>query len=172
MTQTLPDPITVAMTTPPFLGAVSYDWPYNGLVGDDVNVATANATGDYAPKNQGQKSNMLGAENPLAIDITTPRGWIDPLEAYGQAPLPTLTSLNPASIAAVHEDTSVALIGTNFMPSSQIIMNGNVERTTFISATELRTIVKATSFIEAGSVPVQVSNDGRLSAIVNLTITA
>src|SRR5688572_10198114 len=98
---------------PAYLGNVSYVWPYNGLSGDDVNVATANATGPYEPKNQGNKSNMMGAANVLAVDITTPRGWIDPLEPYAQAPLPTLTSLDPPSLAAIHPDTPIALIGTN-----------------------------------------------------------
>ena len=156
--------------TPAYLGDVSYSWPYNGIEGDDVNVATANATGAYEPKNQGNKANMVG--NTLAVDITTPRGWVDPLEPYGPPATPTLASLNPPSLAAVHPDTSVALIGTNFMASSQIIMNGNPERTTFISPTELRTIVKATSFTAPGNVPVQVNNAGKLSAVVNLVITA
>ncbi len=115
---------------------------------------------------------MLGAANTLAVDITTPRGWIDPQEPYGQPPLPTLTSLNPASLAAVHLDTPVSPIGTNFMPSSMIIMNGNPERTTFISSTELRTIVLASSFTAPATIPVQVNNAGRLSGTVNLVITA
>ena len=50
-------------SAPAYVAAVSYAWPYNGISGDDVNVATANATGAYEPKNQGNKSNMLGAQH-------------------------------------------------------------------------------------------------------------
>jgi len=169
---TNPVPPPAGTLVPPYLGDVSYNWPYNGLQGNDVNVATANATGPYEPKNQGNKANMLGDANRLAVDITTPSGWIDPLEPYGAAPLPTLTSLVPPTrVAAPTADLSLVLNGTNFMPSSQIEMAGHIERTTYISPTELRTIVKGTSFGGAGNIAVRVFNDNRPSAVVNFVIT-
>jgi len=158
--------------TPAYLGDVSYSWPYNGIEGDDVNVATANATGAYEPKNQGNKANMVG--NTLAVDITTPRGWVDPLEPYGPPATPTLASLNPTSrVVAPTADLSLTLTGTNFMPSSQIKFAGNFERTTYVSPTELKTLIRGTMFTGVDpAIPVQVVNGGIASNIVNFAITA
>jgi hypothetical protein len=173
MGQTYPLPITRAMVTPAYLGDVTYNWPYNGLYGNDVNVATANATGPYEPKNQGNKANMLGDANRLAVDITTPSGWIDPKEGYGPAPTPTLTGLIPSSrVVAPTDDLSVELIGSNFMPSSQIEVAGHIERTTYVSPSVLKTLFRGTVFTGPGVLPVRVFNDDKASGVQNFTITA
>ena len=174
MPQSYPLPLPPEDYIPQYLGSVTYNWPYNGLVGDpelpgnDVNVATANATGSYEPKNQGNKASMLGL--PLAADITTPSGWIDPKEPYGPPATPTLTSFDPPTLASpVTEDVQLKLIGTNFMASSQIEWSGVSDRTTFVSPTELRTIIRAGH--GAGVIPVRVINPGRPSNTLNFTIT-
>ena len=160
--------------TPAYVPVVSYSWPYNGLSGDDVNVATANATGPYEPKNQGNKSNMLGAQNPLAVDITTPRGWIDPAEPYAPPATPTLASINPTSrVVAPTTDLVMTLTGTNFMPSSQITIAGKPERTTYVSPTQLTTIIRGTVFTGVDpAIPVRVFNADKGSGTVNFAITA
>lgn len=171
---TNPVPPPAGTLVPPYLGSVSYNWPYNGLPGNDVNVATANATGAYEPKNQGNKANMLGDANRLAVDVTTPSGWIDPAEPYGVAPTPTLGSLVPPSrVVAPTADLSLVINGTNFMPSSQILFAGHYERVTYISPTELRTLIRGTMFTGVDpAIPVQVINGGVASNTVNFAITA
>lgn len=179
MGQTYPLPLPPAI--PVYLGDVTYNWPYNGIgpsapggtqPGADVNLFTANATGPYEPRNQGNKANMVGGM--LAVDITTPAGWIDPLEPYGQPPLPTLTGINPTSrVVAPTDDITMVLTGTNFMPSSQVYIAGNPERTTYVSPTELRTIIRGTVFTGVDpAIPVLVSNAGRQSGSQNFAITA
>jgi hypothetical protein len=165
-------PLRVPSTTPEYLGDVTYNWPYNGLVGNDVNVATANATGYYEPKNQGNKANMLGDANRLAVDITTPSGWIDPKEPYGPAPVPTLTGLVPDSrVVAPTDDLSLVIIGTNFMPSSEIWFANHFERVTYVSPVQLQTLLRGTVFTGPGVVTVAVINDGIPSNTQNFTFT-
>ena len=174
MGQTFPPPVNSADVTPAYLGNVTYNWPYNGLVGDDVNVATANATGPYEPKNQGNKANILGAQNVLAVDITEPRGWIGPKEPYGPPATPTLTALNPTSrVVAPTNDLTLVLTGTNFMASSQVEFAGNIERCTFVSPTELRTLIRGTMFTGPDpAIPVRVINGGVASGVRTFAITA
>lgn len=175
MTQSLPLPLPPASYIPAYLGDVTYDWPYNGVPstgqpGNDVNVATANATGYYEPKNQGNKASMLGLR--LAVDLTTPSGWVDPQEPYGPAPTPVLDSLDPPSVAIpVTEDFVLHFHGSNFMPSSQIEWNGVPDRTTFVSETEVTTIVRASGW-GPGVVPVAVWNANKRSALAPFTFTA
>jgi hypothetical protein len=172
MGQSFPPPVSSADITPEYLGNVTYNWPYNGLVGNDVNVATANATGPYEPKNQGNKANIMGNQNRLAVDITTPSGWIDPREPYGPAAVPTLTGLVPDNrVVAPTDDLSVVLVGTNFMPSSQIEVAGQIERTTYVSPVQLQTLFRGTVFTGPGVLPVRVFNDDRPSNSRDFTIT-
>lgn len=166
---TLPD--VQSGEAPEYLGDVTYNWPYNGSFGDDVNMATANATGYYEPKNQGNKASIMGL--PLAVDITTPRGWIDPLEPYAPPPTPTLTSLDPASIALPQtNDVLLHIHGTNFMPSSQLLWNGGPDRATFISPTELTTIIRGGPATTPYSAEVKVLNAGVASNALTLEFTA
>lgn len=178
MTQSYPMPLPPAAYVPAYLGNVTYDWPYNGIPatgepGNDVNVATANATGYYEPKNQGNKANILGDANRLAVDITTPSGWIDPLEPYAAAPTPTLTGLIPNTrVVAPTDDLSVELIGSNFMPSSQIEIAGHIERTTYVSQGVLKTLFRGTVFTGPDVLPVRVFNADKPSNVQNFNITA
>jgi hypothetical protein len=178
MGQTYPKPLPPEAYLPAYVPVVSYNWPYNGepwtgRPGNDVNVATANATGPYEPKNQGNKANMLGDANRLAVDITTPSGWIGPGEGYKPPPTPTLTALVPDTrVIAPTDDLSVQLIGTNFMPSSQIFFAGHFERTTYVSPTELRTLIRGDVFTGPDVVAVGVINDNIPSNALNFAFTA
>lgn len=155
-----------------YLGSVTFDWPFNGLEGDDVNVATANATGPFEPRNQGNRANMMG--ETLAIDVTTTRGWIDPLEPYGPPPTPVLASLDPPSrVVAPTDDLVLRIIGTGFLGISRIEFAGNIERTTFVSPTELTTIIRGDLFTGADpAIPVRVINAGVASNELDFAITA
>ena len=77
---------------------------------------------------------MLGVN--MAVDVTTPRGWVDPLEPYGPAPTPTVASLNPTSrVVAPTDDLILHVIGTNFIKGSIIYFGASSdgERTTYVS---------------------------------------
>ena len=115
---------------------------------------------------------MLGDANRLAVDITEPSGWIGPLEPYAAAPQPTLTGLNPSTLAAVHPDTVMVLTGTNFMASSQIEIAGHIERTTYVSPTTLQTIIRSTAFSGVDpAIPVRVFNANKVTATITFAVT-
>lgn len=169
MTQTQPAPITLADLRPIYVPVVAY---LVGLAGDDVNVATATATTAYQPRNQGEKADMLGL--PPANDVTTPRGWIDPAEPYNAAPVPTVTSLAPATrVHAPTADIVVTVTGTNFLPDSVVYFGPSMMRTTYNSPTQLSAVLKGTLFTGVDpAVPVTVQNADKVSnANITFAIT-
>jgi hypothetical protein len=174
MTQTLPVPPPPGSYIPADLAAkaVSYNWPVNGIEGDDVNVATANATAEYYPRNQGNKADMIGTT--LAVDVTTPRGWIGPQDPYAPPVTPTLASLDPVSrVVAPTDDMVLTATGSDFLPSSVIEFAGNVERTTYVSPTQLTTIIRGDMFTGPDpAIPVRVLTAGLASDPLTFEITA
>lgn len=56
-------------------------------------------------------------------------------------PRPAISTLNPASVAAGATTFTLAVMGSGFAPSSQILFNGSPRATIFLSETELTTLV-------------------------------
>jgi IPT/TIG domain len=112
----------------------------------------------------GGGSTIVGADNrPLLQAIGdawrdflsgNPEGTPDPSPGGAE-----LTSINPTT--AVHgtgADLTLHVIGTGFVQGfHQILWNGTPEPTTFVSATELTTIVKPSTASGASTVQVRVS---------------
>ena len=66
----------------------------------------------------------------------------------------------------------MVLTGTNFMPSSQIKIAGNIERTTYLSPTTVQTIIRSTSFVGVDpAITLQVVNDGVPSNTLTFAVT-
>jgi len=63
-------------------------------------------------------------------------------------------------------------MGTGFLPSSEIQWNGSPEPTTFVSDTELTTLVDMSTAVVAASIPVAVLNGGVLSDPMTFDLTA
>jgi hypothetical protein len=89
----------------------------------------------------------------------------------GITKVPTVTSLTPASAEIGDPNPTLHVHGTNFTSTSKIIFNGGEEVTTYVSATELTTIVNMATVSGPAVVPVMVSNDGVLSSPMNFTFT-
>ena len=144
-----------------------------GLTGDEVSVAAANSTTTYSPVNQAHKAALTGV--PLAVDITTPRGWIDPAEPYNAAPVPVLSSIAPTTSAkGPGAAFTLTATGTGFLPSSVILFgnNPNGERTTYVSPTTLTTIIQRDLFPNADpAVQVFVRTADKLSAVKTFAFT-
>lgn len=178
MGQTYPLPITPAMLAlaNPDAGKPAYDsmddWT-GGTVGDDVNVSSAATTDPYAPVNQGHKAEIIGV--PMAVDVTTPRGWIAPGEPYAPAPVPTLTEIDPTSHEVGPGDPFVLTVtGTGFLPGSVIVFGSNEigERTTYVSPTTLTTIVQPDLFPNPDpAIPVKVRTADQESDSVDFAFT-
>jgi IPT/TIG domain len=65
----------------------------------------------------------------------------------------------------------MTVTGTGFAPYSKIVFNGGDEVTTFVSETELSTIIKPSLAGAAIAVPVTVRNGTKVSNMVQFTFT-
>jgi hypothetical protein len=89
-------------------------------------------------------------------------------------PVPTISSLNPASTAAGGAAFSLMVTGTGFMSNSSVNWNGSPRTTTFGSDTQLTASILASDIATSGSANVTVSTPapgGGTSAPVAFTIT-
>ena len=71
-------------------------------------------------------------------------------------PVPTTTSISPASTLAGGSSFTLTVNGTNFVSSSVVNWNGSALSTTFVSATQLTATVPAANIASAGSAGVTV----------------
>ncbi len=88
-------------------------------------------------------------------------------------PVPTLTALAPNAITAGGSAFTLNLTGTGFVQNSVVRIGGQDRQTTFVSATELRTVIAATEIVNGGTLVARVFNPapgGGQSAELNLTI--
>ncbi|HEY1015524.1 MAG TPA: beta-propeller fold lactonase family protein [Herpetosiphonaceae bacterium] len=87
-------------------------------------------------------------------------GYNDNLVAAFQAsnPLPQIASLLPDRAAAGGEAFTLALEGTNFLATSQVLWNGAARPTTYVSATRLEVQIAAGDIAQPGAVAVTVAN--------------
>jgi hypothetical protein len=72
---------------------------------------------------------------------------------------PTIAQLNPPSGTA-NNSVQLEVDGTQFAGKAVINFNGTAMATTFVSATKLQATVPATAVMNAGAVPVTVTNPG------------
>lgn len=90
-------------------------------------------------------------------------------------PLPTLSSIAPATTTAGAPAFTLTVSGTNFITGSVINWNGVSLSTTFISATQLSALVPASSVSLAGNFPITVFTPlpgGGNSNAINFTVNA
>ena len=72
---------------------------------------------------------------------------------------PTIAQLNPPS-ATANNSVALEVDGTSFAANAVINFNGTKMATTFVNATKLQTTIPATAVMNAGAVPVTVTNPG------------
>jgi hypothetical protein len=72
---------------------------------------------------------------------------------------PTIAQLSPPSGTA-NNSVQLEVEGTQFAANSVINFNGTAMATTFVSATKLEATIPATAIMNAGAVPVTVTNPG------------
>ena len=97
--------------------------------------------------------------NALSFTIT------DPL------PLPTITSISPATATVGSANLAMTVTGTNFVQGSTVVFGGSNSATTFVSATQLRATVTAGQLSQAGTFTVVVTNpDGNSSNSVDFIV--
>ena len=77
-----------------------------------------------------------------------------------QTSAPTITNISPMSAIAGGAAFALTVNGTNFVSGSTVKFNGNVQATTFVSATQLAAVVLASDIATAGTFNVTVTNPG------------
>ena len=87
-----------------------------------------------------------GASNARAIAIKQPN------------PLPTLAGLSPNSIEVGHEDFSVTVNGSDFVPGAVVHWNGSPRPTTYVSPNQLSVQIPASDAVGTGPAAVTVVN--------------
>jgi IPT/TIG domain-containing protein len=91
--------------------------------------------------------------------------------APASIPIPTVASLSPNTAVIGGADLVMTVTGTNFLTNSTIFFNHGAEKTTYISPTQLSTVIKPSLAGTAGSYPVEVSNVVHKSNASNFTFT-
>jgi hypothetical protein len=93
---------------------------------------------------------------------------------FAPNPVPSLTSLNPATTQAGGNDFILTVNGSNFMDGSVVQWNGSARTTTYISATQLSAQIKSADIASQGSASITVFNPepgGGVSNSLTFTIT-
>jgi hypothetical protein len=85
---------------------------------------------------------------------------------------PTITDLEPSSVALGDPDVDLHVTGTGFTEISCIVFDGHDEPTKLISETEVSTGVKPSLFTEAKDIGVAVRNGSMISSTLPFTFTA
>jgi len=100
----------------------------------------------------------------------------DTLSFFMRNPLPTLTSVTPATVSTGSGDTTVTLVGTNFTPLSSVLLNGATlaanrfviqDRTTILATIPAALMAQATTLNVQVTIP---APGGGTSVVRTLTV--
>jgi hypothetical protein len=87
--------------------------------------------------------------------------------------LPTITALNPSSVASGSPDRTITISGSSFVPTSTVKSNGVLVMTTYVNASTLNAVVPSSHLLNPGSVAITVTNPapgGGTSAARSLSV--
>lgn len=115
-----------------------------------------------------------GSDAITVLNPTPGDGTSNSVTLTVSAATPTITQLQPATIAAGSAAFTLTVTGTNFVSGSVVNFNGTAMTTTEVSATQLTASIPASAVTTQGTVPVTVTNPngGGTSTAVNFTISA
>jgi len=125
----------------------------------------------------------LAAATTVSITVFNPGPGGGPSNAASFAinnPVPTLTGLDPSTVAGGGPGFTLTVNGTNFVggtpgiSGSLVRINGQIRATTFVSPVQLRTTITAADISSAGPAVITVINPtpgGGISNELNLTVT-
>jgi len=117
----------------------------------------------------------LGGTGKLTVVNPAPGGGTSTAFTFDiDNPAPAIVSLSPGSVVAGSAAFTLAVTGTEFVPSSQTLFNSVALTTTYVSATEITASVPTVDVATAGTATVKVTNTapGGGSASTTFTISA
>jgi len=102
-----------------------------------------------------------GTSNALPLSITAPN------------PVPTISSVSPATFQSGSNLGSVAIVGTNFNSQAEVYFNGTISGTYYTDSSHLGANVNTGALLGAGVYPLIVIDayPGGMSAPFNITVT-
>lgn len=119
--------------------------------------------------------NTTGAPRTITITAGCQTFTVNQDAPATSNPVPAVTTLQPASVAAGSGAFTLTVNGSNFMNGSTVNFNGNARTTTFVSSTQLTAAIPASDVTSSGTPAVTVTNPapgGGTSNAVTFTITA
>jgi hypothetical protein len=100
-------------------------------------------------------NNHISAASPLTVAATAQ---------------PSITLLSPSTVVALGSAFTLTIVGTNFVTTSFVRLNGLQRQTTFVDSTHLTTQVTASDIRTAGNLSITITNPGDL--VSNASIVA
>ena len=88
-------------------------------------------------------------------------------------PAPTITSFTPLSFAVASPSATVSVVGTGFVPTTTVNVNGVGRSTTYVSATQVNTILTVADLATSGNLSITAVNSapgGGTSAAASLPV--
>jgi trimeric autotransporter adhesin len=100
-----------------------------------------------------------GAQLPVvALNGSSSSGSGTPINLQVTNPSPTITSVTPNAVLAGAASATIQVIGTGFVPTTQIQVNGGSRTTVFVSATQVNVTLSASDIAAASSLSLTAVN--------------
>lgn len=173
VSDTLPAGVTFVSSTPS-QGSCTGTTTQSCNLGDIANAGSATIALVVTPINGNSALSNTATVTALTVDSVAGNNSATATTAVNN-PAPTITSLNPASIAPGGGDFTLTVVGTNFLTSSAVQTNGTARTTTYVSPTQITALIPASVIAVAGTASITVVNPtpgGGASSASTLTIAA
>jgi hypothetical protein len=187
---------TVSLTVSSAAPTVSSLSPGNAIAGSAGFVLTATGTGynatsvikwngtalpttylDSTQLNASIPASYIASSASIPVTVTTPgtTGGTSTAQTFTvNAPVPTVTSINPTTLYAGSPDITLTVDGTNFLPNSSVQLAGASRTTVFVSSTQITASIPAADLASAATPAITVFNpapQGGTSNSIPLSIT-
>lgn len=161
-----PDAAIQAITpSSAFVGSAALDLTVNGGGFIDASTVIFNGTSLATTRNSPAQlvaklpAAMLGAAGDYPVSVVNPPpggGVTGPVVFRVQYPVPTATSVSPASLVAGSAPTDITVTGLGFFLNSQITFDNAPAATTYVDATHLTARLTAAQLASSGAIAVRV----------------
>ena len=153
-----------AHATPPFSGSFQPEDPLASLKNE-----VAGGTWQLLATDVGE--GLTGTLNSWSLDLIPATFSCAPVPS----PVPTLTALVPATVQLNNPTFVLGVSGTNFVPTSSVVLNGNARPTVYVNSQQLLVTINPTDINTVGLLPLMVVNPapgGGTTAPQSLTVTS